>query len=78
MLHEGILPITQIRLFKLFRYLNNSYDSLNSIEVIKLPSDFTSNYPVSDEKLILLWLSHQFMAPLNIQVLYVAVEYHQT
>ena len=30
MLHEVIFPITQIRVFKLFKYLNNAYDSISN------------------------------------------------
>lgn len=40
MLHEGIFPITPIRVFKLFKYLNNAYDSVSYTWVFKVPSDF--------------------------------------
>ena len=35
MLHEGIFPITPIRVFKLFKYLNNAYDSVSYTWVIQ-------------------------------------------
>lgn len=39
MLHEGIFLITQMRVFKLFKYLNNAYDSLSDTRVENVTSD---------------------------------------